>query len=131
MIRILWHALDNPQKAVGKLEMVSEREKGGYCTNSMIRRDYPADKNIIRLFEEQAEDTHRPAVFYADKSMTYDVFNRRVNRLAWKLIEAGARPGDVIAVLIPRNMHALVSIYAVLKCGAVFCLSTRCTRRRG
>jgi amino acid adenylation domain-containing protein/thioester reductase-like protein len=122
MIRILWHALDNPQKAVGKLEMVSEREKRRilYEFNDTAC-DYPADKNIIRLFEEQAEKTpHRPAVFYADKSMTYDVFNRRVNRLAWKLIEAGARPGDVIAVLIPRNIHALVSIYAVLKCGAVF-----------
>ena len=122
MIRIIWHGLDNPRKNIAKLEMVSEREKKKIVYEfNKTACDYPAGKTIIRLFEEQVGRTpYKPAVYYADRSMTYDEFNRKVNQVAWKLIRAGVRPGDTVAVLIPRNIHALVSIYAVLKCGAVF-----------
>jgi len=122
MIRILWHGLDDPAKSVAKLEMVSEIEKKKVLYEfNKTSCDYPSGKTIIRLFEEQAERTpHKNAVYYADKSLTYDEFNRRVNGLAWRLISEDVRQGDAVAVLIPRNIHALVSIYAVLKCGAVF-----------
>jgi len=122
VIRLLWHALDNPGKTVGRLDMVSEKEKNKILYEfNQTACDYPKDKNIIRLFEEQAERSPNScAVIYGDKTLTYDSFNKRVNELAWKLIDVGVKPGDIIAILIPRNIYSLISIYAVLKCGAVF-----------
>ncbi len=122
IIRILWHALDNPCKTVAKLDMVSEKEKNKILFDfNNTASDYPKDKNIIRLFEEQVEKApHNCAVRFNNISLTYEKFNRRVNEIAWTLIESGVNKGDIIAVMIPRNLHALVSIYAILKCGAVF-----------
>jgi len=100
MIRILWHGLDDPAKSVAKLEMVSEIEKKKVLYEfNKTSCDYPSGKTIIRLFEEQAERTpHKNAVYYADKSLTYDEFNRRANGLAWRLISEGTLLARIISV---------------------------------
>ena len=55
-----------------------------------------------------------------ESSWTYRELDEESNRLAHRLRDGGARPGQYVALLIPRSGEAIVSILAVLKTGAAY-----------
>ncbi|MDA2895199.1 amino acid adenylation domain-containing protein, partial [Mycolicibacterium sp. BiH015] len=55
-----------------------------------------------------------------NKSLTYRELDDASNRLGHHLIEAGARPGSRVALLLNRSAEAVVAITAVLKTGAAY-----------
>ena len=56
IIRLLWHALDNPVKELNKLEMVSETEKQKILVDfNKTETDYPKDKVVHEIIEETAK----------------------------------------------------------------------------
>ncbi|AZP81413.1 amino acid adenylation domain-containing protein [Mycobacterium avium] len=56
----------------------------------------------------------------AGHSMTYRKLDEASNRLAHLLIEAGAGPGESVALLFNRRAEAVVAVLAVLKTGAAY-----------
>ena len=63
----------------------------------------------------------RIAVISGDVSLTYEMLNERVNRLAHILMKKVLRKGDRIGVLV-HNCHQFLEIYfAVAKTGGIFC----------
>ncbi|WP_062900145.1 amino acid adenylation domain-containing protein [Mycobacterium avium] len=56
----------------------------------------------------------------AGHSMTYRQLDEASNRLAHLLIEAGAGPGESVALLFNRRAEAVVAVLAVLKTGAAY-----------
>src|SRR5882757_5443661 len=89
--------------------------------SDMSMANYPRDKLIHELFEEQVKRTpHAVAVVYDGQSLTYAQLNERANQLARYLVAQGAQPGDYIPVLMPRSLHMLIAQIAVLKCGGVY-----------
>ncbi|KAF1029537.1 MAG: Gramicidin S synthase 2 [Pseudomonas sp.] len=84
-------------------------------------RDYPADKTVHQLFEARAQATPQAlAAVHGDSVLSYDELNTRANRLAHYLIDQGVKPGDSVAIALPRSLDLLVSQLAVLKCAAVY-----------
>ncbi|NMA25318.1 MAG: non-ribosomal peptide synthetase, partial [Clostridiales bacterium] len=81
IISLLWHALDNPAKRISKLDMISEKEKRMILqefNNTYV--NYPREKTINQLFEEQAPRTpDNTAVIFHDEKMTYKELNERAN----------------------------------------------------
>ncbi|AYF73656.1 amino acid adenylation domain-containing protein [Nocardia yunnanensis] len=61
---------------------------------------------------------HRVAVCFGDERLTYAELDRRANRLARRLIDTGAGPESLVAVLLPRSAELVVALLAVLKAGA-------------
>ncbi|WET82701.1 amino acid adenylation domain-containing protein [Amycolatopsis sp. QT-25] len=59
------------------------------------------------------------AVVCRDRSLTYAELDRRANRLANTLIDAGVRPQDPVAVLLRRDVDLVVALFGVIKAGAV------------
>ena len=51
---------------------------------------------------------------------TYAALNARANRLAHRLIEAGAGPERYVALALPRSADQVVAVLAVLKSGAAY-----------
>ncbi|MEV5716979.1 amino acid adenylation domain-containing protein [Amycolatopsis mediterranei] len=83
------------------------RERGltGACVHDLVAR--------------QAERTPDAlAVVGADARLTYAELNARADRVAAHLAAAGAGPGAVIGVCLPRNTDLVVTLLAVLKSGA-------------
>lgn len=51
---------------------------------------------------------------------TYRHIDEQANRLAHSLLSAGVQRGDRVVISLPNSFEAVVSIFAVLKAGAVF-----------
>lgn len=77
--------------------------------------------SIVRLFERQVARTpSAPALVDTTSTLRYDELNRRANQLARYLKQAGARPGDVVGILLPRGNDAIVAILGALKAGMAY-----------
>ena len=122
ILRLLWHGLDNPARKISKLEMISEKEKHTivYDFNNTVS-DYPKDKTMQQIFEEQAEKTpDNIALVFEDETMTYAQLNKRANQLARTLRAEGIGPDDVVGIIIERSFDMIVAILAAVKAGGAY-----------
>ncbi len=79
------------------------------------------DLCLHQLFEEQARRSPRAlAVVDARGELTYEELDRRAQRLADYLKEAGVRPDEVVGVYMERCADFVVSCLAALKAGGAF-----------
>jgi len=91
-------------------------------------REYPKDKTIHALFEEQVERTpNNIAVVFEEKELTYRELNERSNQLAryirerYKEITEEELKGDMlIALCLERSEEMIIAILAVLKAGGAY-----------
>ncbi|OMB87915.1 non-ribosomal peptide synthetase [Mycolicibacterium conceptionense] len=88
---------------------------------TVLTRPESAPTSIPQLFADQvARDPGAVALSYDDRSMTYGELDEASNRLAQWLSAKGARPGQRVAMLLPRDADAVVAILAVVKTGAAY-----------
>jgi len=109
-------------KTIETIEIMPEEEKNKilYEFND-TKTDYPKDKTVIDLFEEQVQKTpNNIALVFEGKEMTYKELNEKANILAWYLKDQGVKCGDVVAILMERNVSVFVSILATLKTGCTY-----------
>lgn len=68
------------------------------------------------------------ALICGNERLTYRQLDLDANRLANALIAAGVQRGDRVVVLLPNSVEAVVSIFAILKAGAVFVVLNATTK---
>ncbi|MFC0450890.1 non-ribosomal peptide synthetase [Rhodococcus jostii] len=61
-----------------------------------------------------------PALTDGGVTLTYRDLDGRSDSLAHVLIDAGARPGAVIALALPRSVDFMIALWAITKTGAAF-----------
>lgn len=119
---LLFDAIENDTKKIYELDILSEREKNKllYEFNDTAV-DYPRDKCVHQLFEEQVERTSdKVAVIACDKTLTYRELNEQANRIAHSLIEKGIGVGDIVAFALPRKSYLITTLLGILKSGAAY-----------
>ncbi|WP_422656242.1 AMP-binding protein, partial [Mycobacterium marinum] len=67
-----------------------------------------------------ATHPHAPALTFEDHTWTYHDLDTASTQLAHHLLNYSAGPGAVIALLLPRSDHAILTILAILKTGAAY-----------
>ena len=83
--------------------------------------DYPRDKTIVDLFEEQVEKTpDNIAVVCGKDKITYKELNEKANSLASYLIEQGVKTNNIVGILINRTIEIIIAILATLKSGGAY-----------
>jgi amino acid adenylation domain-containing protein len=91
------------------------------CAWNSTKSEYPADKCVHQLFEEQAARApDAVAVISGEDSLSYGELNRRANRLAHHLRELGVGPDDRVAICLERGLEMVVALVAVLKAGGAY-----------
>jgi amino acid adenylation domain-containing protein len=84
-------------------------------------RDYPRQKCVHELFEEQA--ARRPdaiAISFEGNSLTYAQLDKRANQLARHLIKIGVTPGSLVGIALDRSLDLLVGLLGIWKAGAAY-----------
>ncbi|PNA60317.1 non-ribosomal peptide synthetase, partial [Pseudomonas sp. MPR-LB3] len=61
-----------------------------------------------------------PALRFGDVSLSYAELNRRANRLAHRLLEAGVGPDVLVGLALERSVEMVVGLLAVLKAGGAY-----------
>jgi surfactin family lipopeptide synthetase A len=83
--------------------------------------DYPRDRTLHALFEEQAElRRDQIALMSQSGELTYLELNQRANQLAHYLHRIGVRPGDLVGLSMERDLDLYVAILAILKAGGAY-----------
>src|SRR6185436_13468598 len=83
--------------------------------------NYPRDKSIIDLIEEQVAKTPGAiAVVSGDEQLTYEDLNTRSNQLAHYLRSKGVKEEMLVPICIERGMGMIVGILAILKAGGAY-----------
>jgi amino acid adenylation domain-containing protein len=73
--------------------------------------DYPKEKTIHQLFEEQVKKTpHNVAVVYEDQELTYQQLNEKANQLAHLLQAQGVGPDTLVAIAVDRSLEMIIGI---------------------
>ena len=121
-INILNTVLKNTNITIADIDMLSENEKNQILYNfNNTTVDYPRDKTIVDLFEEQAEKTpNKIAVIFENQELTYQELNEKANQLARYLIKNGVTNNSVVGIMLPRSLEIIVAFLAVLKTGACY-----------
>ncbi len=126
MIGHLQHLLEavitRPDARIGDLPMVDREERTRLLSYGIGETDQPQDDRPFALrFEAQVRRSPQAiAVRCGDQSLTYDVLNRRANRLAHRLRAEGIGPDAVVAVLDERSPDLLTMILGCFKAGAAY-----------
>ncbi|MCP5054567.1 MAG: amino acid adenylation domain-containing protein, partial [bacterium] len=90
------------------------------------RSDYPADKTIHQLFEEQEERTPDHIALVGqltkgdDASLTYTQLNEKASQLASRLCKEGVAPDTIVAIMMERSIEMLIGIFGILKAGGAY-----------
>ena len=83
--------------------------------------DYPKDKCIHQLFEEQVERTPDAiALEFEGKEITYRQLNRQANQLAHYLISLGIGPEKLVGICFERSIEMVVGLLGILKAGGAY-----------
>jgi amino acid adenylation domain-containing protein len=83
--------------------------------------DYPADKCIHQLFEEQVERTpDAVAVVFEEEQLTYRELNCRANQLSHYLQTVGVEPDVLVGICVERSLEMLVGLLGILKAGGAY-----------
>lgn len=84
-------------------------------------RPYPSQCSIKELFERCAEDfADRTAIVHGADVLTYRDLNQLANGMANRLRQRGVAPGDRVALCVGRSPELIVSLLAIIKCGATY-----------
>lgn len=122
IVNILWHALDNPEKLISKLEMLSEAEKNQILFEfNNTACEYPKEKTLDTIFEEQVRKTpDNVALICEDEKLTYSELNDRAEKVAYKLRGSGVKPDDIVGVIMYRSLEMIIGIIGIHKAGAAY-----------
>ena len=109
-------------QAVDRLPILPESERHQILVDwNNTAADFPSDKCVHQLFEEQAARTpDAVAVVFEDKTLSYAELNRRANQLAHYLRKLGVKPDARVAICVQRGLEMVVALLAVLKAGGAY-----------
>jgi amino acid adenylation domain-containing protein len=130
-INIMTHVLDHVDSHISRVEMMSEEEKQQVLiVFNRTGHQYPRDKTLHRLYEEQVARTPDSIAVVGiasgqkDKEqphmLTYRELNERTNHLAQVLREQGIQPDIIVGLLVERLLETIIGILGILKAGGAY-----------
>jgi amino acid adenylation domain-containing protein len=119
---LLKSIVPNPDCRIAELPILPEAERHQLLVEwNDTATDYPRDKCIHQLFEEQVERTADViAVDFDGQSLTYQELNRRANQLAHYLVGLGVGPEKLVGICIDRSLEMVIGLLGILKSGGAY-----------
>jgi amino acid adenylation domain-containing protein len=120
-IRLLEGAVAAPERALGRIEILSAEERETILRgwNDTAHAVPPA--SLPALFaQEAAKHPDTVAVVFADETLSYGELDLRANRLAHHLRAHGVGPETVVGLCLARSLDLIVGLLGILKAGGAY-----------
>jgi len=120
-LTLIKNTTDNFDASLNSISIISDEELNKIISFSGFHTDYPKNKSIIELFEEQVEKyPYKPAAVFNGESFTYSQLNEKANQLARTLKSAGVGSNIPVGILADKSLLLVISILGVLKAGGAY-----------
>jgi len=117
ILTIINQVIDTEDILLNKIEIVTKEEKNKILNefnNTDI--DYPRNKTIVDLFEEQVEKNgDKQAAIFENEKITYRELNEKANGLARYLENLNIPENSTIGILLKRSIDVYVCMLGILK----------------
>jgi amino acid adenylation domain-containing protein len=112
----------NREQRVSELPLLTEQEQHQLLFEwNNTTKEYPQDKCIHQLFEEQVERSpDAVAVVFEGEQLTYLQLNAKANQLAHHLQSLGVEPDVPVGICVERSIEMVVGILGILKAGGAY-----------
>ncbi len=118
---LMQHMMASPDALVHQTSVMSERQLAQVSAmHQTTMADAPTTtfhEGVLRWAKETPDTV---AVIASDKTLTYSELNTAVEQLAAELQARGLQHGDRVVLLLPRRSSFIVSMLAVMRCGAAY-----------
>lgn len=114
--------LSGPEQQLGSLPLITATERKQLVVDwNEASKDYPSDRCIHVLFEEQARRTpDAPALTCDGQTLSYRQLNAMANRLARELRSLGVGPDVLVGLCLERCNNLVIGLLAILKAGGAY-----------
>jgi len=112
----------DPEQCISGLQLLTPPEFQQLLVEwNDTKTDYPPDKCIHQLFEEQVEKTPSDiAVIFENQQLSYRELNNRANQLAHYLQQLGVKPDIMVGICVERSIEMVVGLLAIMKAGGAY-----------
>ncbi|MDZ8136614.1 MAG: amino acid adenylation domain-containing protein [Nostoc sp. DedQUE04] len=119
---LLGSIVSDPEQRITDLQLLTPSEIQQLLVEwNNTKTEYPQDKCIHQLFEEQVEKTpDAVAVVFEDQQLTYQELNNRANQLGHYLRSLGVKPEVLVGICIERSPLMVVAVLGILKAGGAY-----------
>jgi amino acid adenylation domain-containing protein len=119
--RLLEGGLARPEMRVAALDLLPDAERQQILELWAGEAAPPAETDLLGLFSAQAARAPAAvAVSLGADRLTYAELERRSDRLARRLREAGVGPEQRVGICLPRSVDLVVAVLAVWKAGGAY-----------
>ncbi|MFV3291893.1 non-ribosomal peptide synthase/polyketide synthase [Pseudomonas sp. NY11955] len=107
---------------IGDLPLAGQQEQLAILHDwNRSQANFPSEHCIHALIEAQAAASPDAlAISFAGQTLSYDALNRRANRLAHRLREAGVGPDVLVGLAVERSLEMVVGLLGILKAGGAY-----------
>lgn len=122
MLSLANQIIMNPSGKLVNLEILynTERKKLLYDFNT-TETEYPKDKTIYQLFEEQVKKApDKVAISFNNVELTYKELNQKSNQLARYLVRKGVGAETIVGLLTTHSIETVIGILGILKAGGAY-----------
>ncbi|MFW9264015.1 amino acid adenylation domain-containing protein [Nostoc sp. CALU 546] len=121
-VTLLESIVANPSEKISQLPLLTASEQQQLLVEwNDTSVDYPQDKCIHQLFEEQVERTpDAVAVVFENQQLTYHELNCRANQLAHYLRSLGVGADVLVGICVERSLEMVVGLLGILKAGGAY-----------
>ncbi len=113
--------LAHPDKPLRGLDVLGNEERHRLLVGWNSTQGPVPDTSVPALVARWAAATpESPAVVFEETALTYRELHERSVDQARRLIAQGVRPGDIVAVALPRNEKLLIVLLAIMRAGAAY-----------
>jgi len=122
IISLVKQIINNPDRNVGELCLLDEQERERLLNQyNGTAAEYPRDKMIYELFEEQVVRTpDKIAVSFKEKEITYRELNNKANQLAKYLSSRLGGEESFIGLFTTHSIETIIGILGILKAGKAY-----------
>jgi non-ribosomal peptide synthase protein (TIGR01720 family) len=121
--QLLGEIAKSTQTSIVEYDILTKEEKTYLLeTLNNTQVDYPTDKTIVDLFEEQVAKTpNAVAIKFKETELTYRELNEQSNQLAHYLIENyNIQPDDLVGIELDRSEWMVIGILGIIKSGGAY-----------